>query len=88
MHYYRTPETNEIVAYDLAQCAWFEMRCDLSTKYKVRMVPTTVTPEQARQLTPITLSDYIEERDQVHEANSAARGELLLKSIVQSPEPL
>jgi hypothetical protein len=79
MRYYRDPNTGEVVAFDLGQVAWFDMRCDASTEYRVRFVPTEVTGEQAKTLQPLTEAEYLAERDQTNAANSAARSELFLK---------
>jgi hypothetical protein len=79
MRHYRDASTGEIVTFDLAANTWYELRCDSSTAYKVRLLQATVTPEQARALTPITPAEYETYRQQVHEANAAARGEALLK---------
>lgn len=81
MRHYRDVSTGEIVTFDLAANTWYELRCDRSTEYKVRLLQAAVTPEQAQALTPITPAEYETYRQQVHEANAAARGELFIEKM-------
>lgn len=89
MRYYRDPNTAEIVAFDLAQNAWFDMRCDVSTLYTVRLVPTKMTTAQALALQSISEAEYLDERDAIRKANAAARGELFIHTAFgpRNPNP-
>lgn len=78
MHYYRAPETGEIVRFMPVSNQWDELRCDVSTRYHVRWCATTVLADP-ETLTPVTVEEMATEGREMYAANAAARGELLLK---------
>lgn len=80
MRYYRYPQTGEIVRFELETMEWRDMRCDQSTGYEVRFVPTSVPAHEAAELVPVTESEMTKDHAEMRKANSAARGELFLSN--------
>lgn len=79
MRYYRYPDTGEIVRFDLETMEWRDMRCDQSTGYEVRFIPTDMPASEAAGLVSVSESEMMKDHVEMRKANAAARGKAFMQ---------
>ena len=80
MDYYRDPRTGELLRFDRSAIAWTELRCDATTQYVTRWVDTAPPVDPGRFIF-VSRDEADQYQREVDQANSAARGELLLNQM-------